>query len=94
LKNYKSDKPCIVCGESRDGYVCYHHIYSRKSYPEYEKESWNLLSVCQKHHNEAHSMSDMDFANKYSSVKKWFKDNNWQLMFDGKYHHQHEQDLS
>ena len=52
----------------RDGYMCQeskrygkqvqattvHHIFQRDEYPEYEWEPWNLISLCDKAHNEMH----------------------------------------
>ena len=52
----------------RDGYQCQiskrygkhvqanlvHHIFPREDYPQYEWETWNLISVCQSVHNELH----------------------------------------
>jgi 5-methylcytosine-specific restriction endonuclease McrA len=88
MKNYKSNKPCIACGESRDGYVTFHHVYSKAAYPEYKNEPWNLMPVCQKHHNEAHSMPDRLFAAKYRSVQDWFDANGWEVRVSGKYYHE------
>jgi 5-methylcytosine-specific restriction endonuclease McrA len=87
MKNYKSDKPCIVCGECRDGYVCYHHIYSRKAFPEFKSSTWNMMPLCQKHHNEAHAMSDSKFAAKYKSVSDWLELNGWHPRLSGGYGH-------
>jgi 5-methylcytosine-specific restriction endonuclease McrA len=76
---YKSDLPCVVCGENRDGYVTMHHIYTQKSFPEYKDKEWNLISLCQKHHNEAHAMGNQSFAKKYASVSKWLEENGWRV---------------
>ena len=52
----------------RDKYVCQeakrygltieattvHHIFPRDKYPQYEWEPWNLISLCDKAHNEMH----------------------------------------
>lgn len=52
----------------RDGYMCQHfkrygkaiqadmvhHIFPREDYPEYEWESWNLISLSNKAHNMMH----------------------------------------
>ena len=52
----------------RDNYLCQeskrygkmvqattvHHIFPREQYPEYEWEPWNLISLCDKAHNEMH----------------------------------------
>ena len=87
MKNWKSDKPCVVCGESRDGYVTFHHIYTRKAYPEFENEPWNLMPMCQIHHNEIHSIGANRFAQKYVKAAQWFKDNGWEFRLSGKIYH-------
>lgn len=72
MKNYKSDKPCEACGESRDGYVCYHHIKSRGSGG--SDHPFNLMSLCQQHHNEIHMIGLYRFAFKYKidmELKGW-----------------------
>lgn len=87
MSKFKSEKPCIICGECRDGYVCFHHIYSRKAFPEYSKSQWNMMPLCQKHHNEAHSMSDLDFSIKYKSVNDWLELNRWKIGTNNKWGH-------
>jgi 5-methylcytosine-specific restriction endonuclease McrA len=87
MANFKSEKPCIVCGESRDGYVCFHHIYSRKAFPEYVRSHWNLMPLCQQHHNEAHSMADRHFATKYKAVSDWLELNGWEFRINGRLGH-------
>lgn len=77
MRNYKSDKPCIVCGESRDCYVCLHHLYTRKSFPEYADEPWNLIPVCQREHNLFHAKPLSYMVDKYPSVKEWLINNGW-----------------
>lgn len=81
MKNYKSDKPCVVCGESRDGFVCFHHVRSRKAGG--SDDPANLLSLCQKCHNEVHAIGDIAFMHKYPSVKHWMESNGWEV-FNGK----------
>lgn len=52
--NWKSEEPCMVCGFNDEDSVCYHHIYSRKAYPEFQYEKWNNLPLCTLHHNKSH----------------------------------------
>jgi hypothetical protein len=86
MKNYKSDQPCIVCGESRDGYVTFHHIYSQKVFSEYKNSRWNLAPLCAIHHLETHNIGEISFMNKYQQVKDWMELNGWEL-FNGKLIH-------
>lgn len=67
--------------------VCYHHIYTRKAHPELENEPWNLMPLCQAHHNEIHSMGSNRFAQKYARATKWFKENGWHFRLSGKVYH-------
>ncbi len=76
--NYKSNRPCIVCGIYQEDATCFHHIYTRKAYPEHKEKPWNMISVCQKHHNEFHNKGNSYMCQKYDTVRRWFKDNNWQ----------------
>lgn len=77
LKNYKSDKPCVVCKESRDGSVTFHHLTTRAAGGEDEQS--NLISLCQKHHTEIHQIGTVKFSRKYQEVKMWLEDNGWEL---------------
>lgn len=86
MKNYKANKPCVVCEEGRDGYVTFHHIYTRKSFPEYEKAPWNLIPVCQGCHNNFHSKGNIFMAERYQSVWDWLELNRWEI-FNGKLIH-------
>jgi 5-methylcytosine-specific restriction endonuclease McrA len=87
MKNYKSDKPCIVCSEARDKMVTYHHIYSRKAFPEFSTAPWNLIPVCQPCHNLFHNKGDITMMDKFFSVRKWMELNGWKV-FNGKLIHQ------
>jgi 5-methylcytosine-specific restriction endonuclease McrA len=78
MKNFKSDKPCIVCGESRDGFVCFHHIRSRKAGG--SDHPANLLSLCQRCHNEVHAIGNLAFMQKHPSVKSWMESNGWEAL--------------
>jgi len=77
MKNYKSSSPCVVCGEERDGYVTFHHLYGRKAWPEYKESKWNLIPVCQHHHNVFHSKPMSYMVLNYPSVKSWLESNDW-----------------
>jgi hypothetical protein len=46
-----------------------------------------MMPLCQKHHNEAHTMSDGKFAAKYKNVSDWLELNGWQPRLSGGYGH-------
>lgn len=75
--SYKSDKPCQACGLDQEDRVCYHHLFTRKVYPEFSELPWNQIPVCQIHHNEFHSKGTFHMANKYPNVKNWLENNGW-----------------
>lgn len=75
LKNYKSNNPCVVCKESRDGMVSFHHLTTRAAGDEQE----NLISLCQKHHTEIHQIGMVKFSKKYPDVNSWLENNGWEL---------------
>lgn len=79
LNNYQSDKPCIVCGLNSPGMVTYHHIYTRKAYPEYSEAKFNLMSLCSWHHVEIHKIGTPAFANKYPAVNNWLISTGWEF---------------
>jgi len=87
MKNYKSNKPCIVCGQNGDNMTTYHHVYTRKAHPEYSEEAWNLMSLCFIHHAEIHLIGTNRFAQKYKSANDWLKDNGWEFRLSGKVYH-------
>jgi hypothetical protein len=75
--NYKSSKPCVCCKLNTDNMICFHHLLTRKTYPEHENKDWNKISVCQKHHNEFHNKGISYMAEKYVDVLSWLLFNNW-----------------
>jgi hypothetical protein len=80
--------PCACCGKYFENGVCYHHIYSRKAYPEHAEKKWNMIPVCQAHHNEFHNKGASFVAKKYDSARKWLIKNGWHYSdFMQKWHH-------
>ena len=80
MKNYQTELACIVCGWRVAGMVTYHHVYTRKAYPEYSASEFNLMPLCAWHHNETHSIGTVSFSKKYSSVNDWLISKGWQLL--------------
>jgi hypothetical protein len=80
MKNYQTELACIVCGWRVGGMVTYHHVYTRKAYPEYLTSEFNLMPLCAWHHNETHSIGTVSFSKKYSSVNDWLISKGWQLL--------------
>jgi hypothetical protein len=81
---FQSLEPCLCCDTNYQR--CYHHEYTRKAYPEFKHEKWNLISVCLKHHNEIHNKGLDHAARKYSNLIRWLLKNGWyQDEFDGKW---------
>lgn len=75
--NYQSDEPCVACGEAGESRVCYHHLFTRKVYPEFAGNDWNKIPVCQGHHNEFHSKGIVHMSEKYIEVMRWLYKNDW-----------------
>lgn len=84
MKNYKSDKPCIICGESREGFVCLHHVKTRKSGG--SDETFNLMPLCAWHHTEIHKIGLVNMAKKNKSIHNWLIENGWEFVM-GKWMH-------
>lgn len=77
--NYKSDEPCVACGHHQEDEQCYHHLFTRKVYPEFAKLKWNQISVCQSCHNLFHSRGIAYMAETFRSVNDWLHNNDWFL---------------
>lgn len=77
LKNFSTDLPCISCGHCAENENCLHHLLTRRVYEEFQYKDWNLISVCQKCHNEFHSKGTAFMAEKYPSVKEWLISHDW-----------------
>ena len=77
--NFKADKPCCGCGESREDYVCFHHTYTRKAFPEYTWKEWNLMPLCLKCHVMIHKIGTSSMANKFHGVRNWLEKNGWEF---------------
>lgn len=86
MKNYKSEKNCVSCGLGGDGLVCFHHVYSKKSHPEFKEMTWNLMSLCFKCHELIHRFGTTKMANLNPGVKQFLVDNGWQF-FSNKWRH-------
>jgi hypothetical protein len=87
--SFESDRPCVVCGIYGEGLVTYHHIYTKKAFPEYRESEFNLISVCQAHHNLFHSHGTTYMADTFWTVKAWLKAHGWEINdFTGKWSHQ------
>lgn len=69
-KSYKSDLPCVACGENFLD-RCFHHITSRGAGGD-ESES-NRISLCFKCHTLWHKAGTSHMIKKYYSVYKWLK---------------------
>ena len=91
MKNFKSDQPCVVCGECRDEYVTFHHVLSQKAHPELRYEKFNLMPLCQRHHVNVHAMGANKFAQKYKEAAAWFKSNGWDFRLNGKIYYSKEE---
>lgn len=76
-KNWQSFSPCEACGTTGPQRT-YHHVLTRKAYPEHQKKPWNLISVCQGCHNLFHLKGNNHMASEYPNVKKWFIENGWE----------------
>jgi len=75
--SYEAFEPCVVTGIEGDGMVCYHHLLTRKSHPEFSEERWNMIPVSLMVHNDFHNHGTPFMAKKYQRVKKWLLDHDW-----------------
>jgi 5-methylcytosine-specific restriction endonuclease McrA len=75
VKNYRSTLPCLVCSESGENRVTWHHLKTRKSGG--GDEDFNLMPLCQRCHTEVHTIGLKSFAKKYPSVSEWLISKQW-----------------
>jgi hypothetical protein len=76
MKNYKSDKSCVVCSESRDGFVCLHHVKTRGAGG--TDETHNMMPLCAWCHTTIHKIGLVAMAKKHASVHNWLVKNGWE----------------
>jgi len=80
MANFEAkNTPCAACGLEGDGLVCFHHIKSRKAHSELTNEPRNMIPLCLTHHSATHNRGLEYMATKYSGVKKFLTENNWQF---------------
>ena len=73
MKNFQSNLPCEVCGQTiQDNY--FHHILTKKSRPDVKYKEFNLISVCQEHHNDFESKGNNTMSKIYPHIRKLFID--------------------
>jgi hypothetical protein len=75
--SYEASCACTVCEMQAPGMVTYHHIYTRKAYPEYSSEKFNLMPLCAWHHVEIHKSGTVSFAKKYPAAHDFLISNGW-----------------
>lgn len=86
MKNFSTEQGCSACGLQSEGMTCLHHLYTRKARPDLQLKPWNMMPVCQAHHNEIHNRPLTEMAEKYSGIKNFLIDNNWMVdEFTGKW---------
>ena len=67
LKNYKTNKPCLACFINYSEENCLHHVKTRGAGG--CDSEFNLMPLCQTHHNEVHYIGLNKFADYYEDVK-------------------------
>lgn len=79
MKNFESNLLCVCCGKQGKGKCCFHHLKTKKAFPEYKHKEWNLVSVCQKCHNLFHQKGLNYMASNYTGVKRFLVLNEWEF---------------
>lgn len=78
-KNFQTFDPCVCCGRVFEGGNCFHHLMTRKAYPEHSQKRWNMIPVCQVHHNEFHAKGTGIMSVKYPGVYDFLDNNGWEI---------------
>lgn len=66
-------KPCVVCGR-RSSTVAHHWKTKGSGGPDMD---WNLMVLCDYHHQETHKIGATTFARKYQQVSNWLFSHDW-----------------
>lgn len=81
---YKTNKQCTACGVLQENGNVLHHIKTRGSGGSDKK--FNLMPLCNFHHNQVHQIGLYNFSLKYKSVTKFLINHKWELNnYFGKY---------
>jgi 5-methylcytosine-specific restriction endonuclease McrA len=67
-------KRCYECNCKVDGAssVQFHHILFKSAYPQYRLEKWNIVLLCETHHNQVHT--DVTKTPKVNALTKEIKE--------------------
>lgn len=65
---------CILCGTKG---VDIHHIKTRGSGG--SDEYWNMVELCHPHHQELHTMGNLQFSKEYGEYEFWLIKNGWEI---------------
>ena len=63
---------CIACGRMAD---CFHHVKTQGSGG--PDEHWNLMPLCQAHHNEIHMKGNTIMVQRYPNLGVWLESKAW-----------------
>lgn len=66
---------CVACSRVAD---CFHHVKTRGAGG--PDEPWNLMPLCQAHHNEIHMKGNNWMVTKFPDVAEWLFAKGW--LFD------------
>jgi hypothetical protein len=72
---YNTNQPCTACLETRENYVCLHHVKTRGSGG--TDEPFNLMPLCQAHHNMIHMIGLSSMSKRFTPIHDWLTKNNW-----------------
>lgn len=89
-KNFKTEEPCICCGIVTEGGNTFHHIYTRKAYPEHTHKPWNRIPTCGNHHVPwFHDKGLSATVKEFPGVGLWLIRHEWELNAYGDWEHAH-----
>ena len=93
--SYEANEPCCGCGLEGEGMVTYHHIYTRKAYPELSEVKWNMMPVCLICHNKIHANTLSEFSKNRKTAEDWLISNDWYFdYFFGKWRNENGRNYS
>ena len=82
--SYVNKDPKVKCPACTRVADCFHHVKTRGAGG--SDEPWNLMPLCQAHHNEIHMKGNCLMAAKHPNVGLWLVSKGWELdAFRGKW---------
>lgn len=76
MSSYVNKDPKVLCKACGRMAACFHHVKTRGAGG--PDDHWNLMPLCQEHHNEIHMKGNQWMAKSYPSIGRWLWEKGWE----------------